>query len=228
MCAGFNEGKARSGETMLDSPDLVGVRRTVLLSEDEGLPAVEVQCCRVGPGGTGLLVTGLAGELVPRCRALVRHVDARLDALGALCPGRKLRPLADPKHDLHIHVDGPHAAVTDQAYLAAVLVSMVSLAVGRRPEGDVAVVAVVDEQRGRLQPCNLTARDMKACELAGVKRLIVHPDTVLPPPPHQVELLRLDEVTPMLAALFPPPAEQQGTPQFGELMACRRAGLDVC
>jgi hypothetical protein len=101
----------------LDNPALIGVGHMVLLSGEAGMGPVEVQCCRVPPGGTGLLLTGWEGdELVEACLRLVRYVD-----MHAAVMEQRLKPqrLAKPGYDLHIHLDGPLENVRHKGYMAA-------------------------------------------------------------------------------------------------------------
>jgi hypothetical protein len=192
----------------LDAPELVGVGLAVYLDGNECLPSslVEVQCCRVAPGGTGLLVTGFTADLVLRCRALVRYVDACGPDLAAYY-GLKTPPrlLAGAGHDLHIHVHGSHVPLAHDTYLSAAVVSLVGLVLGRRPPEAVAVMAGVDAD-SRLEPVTLSDKDLDRCRGAGIERVIVHPDSTVPEGAGRrfgVEIVRAGDVSAVLSLLFP-------------------------
>jgi hypothetical protein len=140
---------------------------------------VEVQACRVSPGGTGLLVTGVTADLVRRCRALVRFLDSCVPDLAAYQQLEKLpAPLATERQDLHVHTHGPHEPLRHAAYLGAAAVSLVALLLGRRPPEAVAVVGGVDEDGG-LEPVSLSAAGLAQCGRVGTQRVTVHPESTL-------------------------------------------------
>jgi hypothetical protein len=159
---------------VLDDPALVGVGHAVLLPGDEGAGPVEVQCCRVPPGGTGLVVTGWEGEtLEGSCVGLVRYVDVHAAAID-----HRLKPqrLAKPGYDLHLHLDGLNERVRHKGYTAAALVSLVSLLLGRRPvEGTVAIGDI--DGWGGVVPAEgaelILATWVEDCRQLGIRRIIV-------------------------------------------------------
>lgn len=164
-------------QSLLDSP-LVSWTTACGL---EGSGAVEVECAHVRPGKMGgLILTGCPSEEMRQVvRQMVDLVNGMHAPLGREF-GREGKRLSLHKtgHDLHIHITNLHHAVQARhvSYMAAVVVALVGLMVGRRPGGyGVAVLGEVTPDWFVLWEADLQwgSAEVESCRAQGIRRLVL-------------------------------------------------------
>jgi hypothetical protein len=152
---------------------------------------MEVRCARVErwAGGTGVVVTGadegniaresvlLVTFLVDTCAVAIAVNLFGVDAAAA-------EPLIQEGVDLHVHFVGTAASIEHSGYMAATVVSLVSLLTGRKPREDTAVIGAINQDADLLpSPFVLgrvfTMEEVEQCRRQGIRRLIMAPDVRL-------------------------------------------------
>lgn len=165
--------------SMMDGPQ-VGVGQSVLLENLECDDKVlECQCCHVRPGTGKVLVTylGETSSILEECVMKVRNMMQFLSVAMAraleLGDEGKLASLHKPGSDLHAHVMGSGVQILHTSYMAAMVLSMVSLLVGRRPANDLGAVGEVQDKGMIDATFHWTAKEVWACYRQGLRRMVV-------------------------------------------------------
>lgn len=206
--------------SMLDGPH-VGVGRCFMRENLEGVVVVECQCCHVKPG-TGQVITTVTGEtssvLVESVLIVYNMLKIQAVAMAnALGQPGQLPGIHKSDHDLHVHVVGPGIPIGHTSYMAATVLSMVSLLLGQRPPDDVGAVGEVNEF-GVIDPTfQWTAGEVRACHRLGLRRMVVSVDEVFEEEAlvlagqmmedgrPMVEFLRFERMMEAMAAVFGTP-----------------------
>ena len=148
--------------------------------------ALEVQCCLVKPGGGQLVMTGPTNSVLEESLRQMKHFvwDHRIKIMKQLVRMGDLEAscwrLSKMGHNLHVHIRADHDAISNTDYGAAMLISLLSLAIGRRPAADIGVIGQVAFE-GTLSPPDVDWHVglVRMCKEQGVRRIVVGTGTEL-------------------------------------------------
>jgi ATP-dependent Lon protease len=117
------------------------------LGNKDGVGVVEVQCTHLSPGKGELLITGNVSELTRMCvRTALALVEDQADAIIArLGVGTEPAgaPLMRRRTDLHVHIEHGFKPLESSYHMGAVVMSLVSLLIGKRADERVMVFGTV-------------------------------------------------------------------------------------
>ena len=128
----------------------VGVGKCLGLEAD-GVGVVEVQCCWTSPGRRELIMTGNLSQVsrnaIYSMKDLVQaSIVTIMDELGLPSQGLSL---VKSGHDLHVHIEHGYQSVKPSYQMGAIVISLVSLLIGRRPREDVILFGDVGNSAGQ-------------------------------------------------------------------------------
>lgn len=161
----------------LDGPH-VGVGLGMCLECRDAIP-FEVQCCLVKPGRQEMVVSsrfGLTDEL-RECLGIARQFmweshDEIVAKLGLETEAVGPRGLRKAKHDLHVYLLNKSGDIRHTSYMAAMVVAMVSLLIGRRPVQGMAVMGEVAFS-GELNPSHpWDVEEVLKCREQGIRTVL--------------------------------------------------------
>ena len=170
----------KRGEGDLSGGGLVGFGRGVGLGRDR-THDFTVESCWVSPGTNAIHTTGnvskLSKEAVIWARAFVDTNCGKICSVFGI-PGV---PFCKAAHDLHIHFEHAYEPIDPMYQMAAVLISMISLLVGRRPDKETAVFGNITNEGilKTLDGWEWTDPVVAFCMSWGIRRVILPQDVVI-------------------------------------------------
>ena len=165
----------------LDGPH-IGVGYSVGEPIDDTHP-FEVQCAFVRPATGQLVITSRCGvtkvledSVIIVHRYVSEYHDAIRERLGIDAEDMGPRGLHKRGYDLHVHLMNRSANIQHTSYMAAMVVSMVSLLIGRRPRDDTAALGEVS-YTGLMSPVGeWGAAGVNKCKSQGIRRIVTAGD----------------------------------------------------
>ena len=158
---------------------------------------LEVHCCTVRPGSGQLILTGCSNDTIRECVGIAEHVVSQnKDVIGArlgVAVGAAPFIIRGRSEDLHVHLIALGEDVRHTEYMAAMVISLVSLMIGKRPPSDVAAFGEV-AYTGLLSPADFiwTDKIVGLCRQQGIRRIVLAPNSTIKRPEAEAAASAID------------------------------------